>query len=67
VSSTWNRAARIDVSCSSHGALMTLKTYSADEARGSEIILRQRWEKIIFLGGLAGTVFLLVIAQFIFS
>jgi hypothetical protein len=46
---------------------MTLKTYSADEARGSEIILRQWWEKIVFLGGLAGTVFLLVIAQFIFS
>lgn len=46
---------------------MALKSYSADEARGSEIILHQRWEKLIFLGGLAGTVLLLVIAQFIFS
>jgi hypothetical protein len=46
---------------------MAPRTYSADEARGSEIILRQRWERIIFLGGLAGTVLLLVIAQFIWS
>jgi len=46
---------------------MALKTYSADEARGGEIILRQRWEKIVFLGGLAATVLLLVIAQFIWS
>jgi hypothetical protein len=46
---------------------MALRTYSADEARGGEIILRQRWEKIVFLGGLAATVLLLVIAQFIWS
>jgi ribosomal protein L27 len=44
---------------------MATKSYSADQARGGEIILRQRWEKIIFLGGLAGTVLLLVLAQFI--
>jgi ribosomal protein L27 len=46
---------------------MAIKSYSADEARGGEIILRQRWEKIIFLGGLAGTVLLLVIANFIWA
>jgi hypothetical protein len=44
---------------------MALKTYSADEARGGEIILRQRWERIVFLGGLVGTVLLLVVAQFV--
>jgi hypothetical protein len=46
---------------------MALKTYSADQVRGSEIILRRRWEKIVFLGGLAVIVLLLVIAQFIWS
>jgi hypothetical protein len=43
---------------------MTLKTYSADELRGGQIILRERWERIVFLGGLVGTVLLLVLAQF---
>jgi hypothetical protein len=46
---------------------MALRTYSADEARGGEIILRRHWEKVVFLGGLAGTILLLVIAQFIWS
>ena len=46
---------------------MAIKSYSADQARGGKIILRQFWEQIIFLGGLAGTVLLLVIAQFIWS
>ena len=46
---------------------MALRSYSADEARGGEIILRRRWERIVFLGGLAATVLLLVIAQFIWS
>jgi len=46
---------------------MATKSYSADQARGSEIILRRRWEQVVFLGGLAGTVLLLVIAQFIWS
>ena len=42
---------------------MATKSYSANQARGSEIIPRQRREQVIFLGGLAGTVLLLVIAQ----
>jgi len=42
-------------------------SFSTDQARGSRIILRQHWEKIVFLGGLAATVLLLVIAQFIWS
>jgi hypothetical protein len=46
---------------------MALRTYSSDEARGGEIILRQRWEKIIFFGGLAGTILLLVIADFVWG
>jgi len=52
------------------GTRMALKTYSAedysaDRARGAEIVLRRLWERIVFLGGLVGTVLLLVIAQFI--
>jgi|GEM_PF-4763502 len=46
---------------------MTLKIYSADEARGGEIILRERWERIVFFGGLVGTILLLVIADFIWG
>jgi hypothetical protein len=49
---------------------MALKTYaaedySADRTRDAQIVLRQLWERIVFLGGLVGTVLLLVIAQFI--
>ena len=44
-----------------------VESYSTDQVRGSRIILRQHWEKIIFLGGLAATVLLLVIAQLIWS
>ena len=44
-----------------------VESYSSDQVRGSQIILRQHWEKIVFLGGLAATVLLLVIAQFIWS
>jgi hypothetical protein len=44
-----------------------VESYPADQVRGSQIILHQRWEKIVFLGGLAATVLLLVLAQFIWS
>jgi hypothetical protein len=44
-----------------------VESYPTDQARGGQIILREHWEKIVFLGGLAATVLLLVIAQFIWS
>jgi len=44
-----------------------VESISADQFRGGRIILRQHWEKIVFLGGLAATVLLLVLAQFIWS
>ena len=45
----------------------SVESYSTDQVRGSEIIPRERWEKIVFLGGLAATSLLLVLAQFIWS
>jgi hypothetical protein len=44
-----------------------VESYSPDQVRGSRINLREHWEKIVFLGGLAATVLLLVIAQLIWS
>jgi hypothetical protein len=29
------------------------RTHSADEVRGAEIELRTRWQRIVFIGGLA--------------
>ena len=29
---------------------------SSDDARGGEIILRKRWERIVFIGGLAAAI-----------
>jgi hypothetical protein len=43
-----------------------VESFSTHQVRGSRI-LRQHGEKIIFLGGLAATVLLLVIAQLIWS
>ncbi|HJR21066.1 MAG TPA: hypothetical protein VJ822_05560 [Dongiaceae bacterium] len=34
------------------------EAYPADKARGGEIILRRRWQKIVFIGAFAATVFL---------
>ena len=36
--------------------------YPAEKARGGEIILRTRWERALFIAGLAG-VFVLALAQ----
>jgi hypothetical protein len=35
--------------------------YSAEKARGGEIILRRRWQRLVFIGGLAGFVVLVVL------
>ena len=36
------------------------KIYSADKARGGEIILRKPWQKAVFMAGLAGSILLLL-------
>ncbi len=48
-------------------ALRSHPVESYDQVRGGRIVLRQHWEKIVFLGGLAATALLLVIAQLIWS
>jgi hypothetical protein len=48
-------------------ALRSHPVESYDQVHSGQIILRQRREKIIFLGGLGATVLLLVIAQLIWS
>ena len=35
--------------------------YPAEKARQGEIVLRSRWQRIVFIGGLAGCVLLVLI------
>jgi hypothetical protein len=35
--------------------------YPADKARGGEIVLRRRWQRVVFIGGLAGIFVLIVV------
>lgn len=39
------------------------KTYSAQDVRQGEIILRHRWSRIIFFGALAGIVLVAVLVR----
>nr|CAD6438822.1 peptide ABC transporter permease [Rhizobium sp. Q54] len=39
------------------------KTYSAEQARGGEIILRTRWRRVVFISGLVGLVVLAVLVR----
>ena len=39
--------------------------YSAEQARGGEIILRRRWQRIIFIAGLVGCAVLVVVLRLI--
>ena len=34
------------------------KTFSAEQARGGEVILRTRWRRVVFISGLLGLVLL---------
>jgi hypothetical protein len=43
--------------------MASLKSYPAEKARGAAIILHERWQRIIFIGGLAFCVVLLLIAD----
>jgi len=36
----------------------TRPAYPAEKARGGEIILRKRWQRVVFVAGLAGAVVL---------
>jgi hypothetical protein len=38
------------------------RTFSGREARQGEIILRRRWQRIVFIAGLAGVVILVGVA-----
>jgi hypothetical protein len=37
--------------------------YPADKARGGEIILRRKWQRAVFIAGLAGAVVLVLLLQ----
>ncbi len=45
-----------------HNAPITL---SGEDARQGEIILRKRWQRIVFIAGLVGIAVVLVIAHFL--
>jgi len=37
--------------------------YPAEKARGGEIILRRRWQRIVFIAGLAAAAIIAIIAR----
>jgi hypothetical protein len=37
--------------------------YPAEKARGGEIVLRRRWQRAVFIGGLVGAVLLVLILR----
>ncbi len=39
--------------------------YPAEKARGAEIILKRRWQKYVFFGGLIGIVLLVLILRLV--
>src|SRR3546814_1635039 len=43
------------------------RTYSADDVRQGEIILRTRWRRIVFIAGLVGFVILALVLRFAFG
>lgn len=45
--------------------VQSLEPYPADKARGGEIILRQPWQRWVFIGGLVGIFVLLVVLRLI--
>jgi hypothetical protein len=40
-----------------------MRPYPSEKARGGEIILRRRWQRIVFIAGLVGVVLVVVIAR----
>lgn len=45
--------------------VQSLEPYPAEKARGGEIILRQPWQRWVFIGGLVGIFVLLVVLRLI--
>lgn len=41
------------------------KTISGEDARQGEIILRRRWQRVVFIAGLAGIVLLVLLLSLI--
>lgn len=41
----------------------TNEPYPADKARQGEIILRKRWQRVVFIAGLVGCIVLLLIVR----
>ncbi|MGQ7790873.1 hypothetical protein ACUN0C_00515 [Faunimonas sp. B44] len=39
----------------------TARSYSAEEASQGEIVLRRKWQRVVFIGGLVGIGFLLLV------
>ena len=47
--------------------LETMPPIPADEARQGEIILRRRWQRIVFIAGLAGFVLFILFASLAYA
>lgn len=41
--------------------------YTTDEVRQGEIILKKRWQRIVFIGGLAAVVILIAVVSVVFG
>jgi hypothetical protein len=39
--------------------------YPAEKARQGKIVLRKRWQRVLFIGGLAGVVVLALVLRFL--
>ncbi len=40
------------------------RTFSADDVRQGEIILKRRWHRLVFIGGLAAMVLVILLVRF---
>ncbi len=40
------------------------RTFSAEDARQGEIILKRRWQRLVFIGGLAAVVLVILLVRF---
>ncbi|WP_162943990.1 MULTISPECIES: hypothetical protein [unclassified Rhizobium] len=40
------------------------RTFAAEDVRQGEIILKRRWQRVIFIGGLAAMVLIILLVRF---
>lgn len=40
------------------------RTFAAEDVRQGEIILKRRWQRVIFIGGLAAVVLVILLVRF---